>query len=486
MTPTGISKRGDQLLRKLLVLPPSFHVVLIGSIIMSACTGMGPGIPSASPPTAAQPARGPLRVCVRNPRYFADDSGRPVLLVGSHMWNSLQDMGPDDPPAPLDWEAYLGFLEARNHNFMRLWHWDLTHWDTGANNEPEPLRHFTEPHPWPRTGPGEALDGKPKFDLGKFDDAYFKRLRQRVKHARDRGIYISIMLFEGWGLQFVSDGWAGHPFNPANNTNGIDGQGLAVYELGDPDVLATQEAYVRKVIDTVSSLDNVLYEISNENHPASTQWQYHMIRFIKEYEANKPKQHPVGMTFQFKGGSNETLFDSPADWISPNPEGGYSTEPPPGDGQKVIITDTDHLWGLGGSRMWVWKSFCQGLNPIFMDTYDGVVLGHPFDPQYDPIRDSLGHCLALSRRIDLARCVPAGRLSSTGYCLADAGKEYVVYLPDGGSVTVDLTDAEGELALEWINAGSGEVIPAEAIAGGSRVELTAPFGGDAVVVIQGR
>ncbi|MFA6111658.1 MAG: putative collagen-binding domain-containing protein [Candidatus Latescibacterota bacterium] len=136
--------------------------------------------------------------------------------------------------------------------------------------------------------------------------------------------------------------------------------------------------------------------------------------------------------------------------------------------------------------MWVWKSFCQGLNPIFMDPYAGIVLGRPFDPQYDPIRDSMGHCLALFRRIDLARCVPASRLSSTGYCLADAGKQYVVYLPEGGSATVDLTDARGELSVEWIDASTGQIITTEPVVGGGRTKLTAPFGGDAAVVIQGR
>jgi hypothetical protein len=244
------------------------------------------------------------------------------LLIGSHTWDSLQDMGPDDPPAPFGWEAYLAFLAAHHHNFVRLWHWDLTHWDTAANNEPDPRRCFVEPHPWRRTGPGQALDGKLRFDLAKFDEVYFRRLGDRVRAARDRGIYVSIMLFEGWGLQFVSDGWAGHPFNPANNINGIDGQGLKVHELGRAAVLALQEAYVRKVIDTVNQFDNVLYEISNENHPASTPWQYHLIRFIHQYEAGKPKHHPAGMTFQYQGGSNQTLFDSPADWISPNSDGG--------------------------------------------------------------------------------------------------------------------------------------------------------------------
>src|SRR5262249_3563482 len=42
----------------------------------------------------SQPAKGPLRVCQPNPRYFADSTGKAVYLTGSHTWNNLQDMGP--------------------------------------------------------------------------------------------------------------------------------------------------------------------------------------------------------------------------------------------------------------------------------------------------------------------------------------------------------------------------------------------------------
>ena len=45
--------------------------------------------------------------------------------------------------------------------------------------------------------------------------------------------------------------------------------GVEIYELLDPKITALQEAYVRKVVDTVNEFDNVLYEISNENHPPS-------------------------------------------------------------------------------------------------------------------------------------------------------------------------------------------------------------------------
>ena len=36
------------------------------------------------------------------------------------------------------------------------------------------------PQPWPRTGPGTANDGQPKFDLSSFDPAFFGRLRERI------------------------------------------------------------------------------------------------------------------------------------------------------------------------------------------------------------------------------------------------------------------------------------------------------------------
>jgi hypothetical protein len=44
---------------------------------------------------------------------------------------------------------------------------------------------YCRPHPWVRSGPGPANDGKPKFDLTRFDPEYFDRLRSRVIAARD-------------------------------------------------------------------------------------------------------------------------------------------------------------------------------------------------------------------------------------------------------------------------------------------------------------
>jgi hypothetical protein len=432
---------------------------------------------------SATPANGPLRVHPSNPRYFTDGSGRAVYLTGAHTWSDMQDMGAADPPKPFDFTAYLDFLQTHHHNFIRLWRWEQPEWKDESGKT-----RYCAPHPWQRTGPGLAQDGKPKFDLTRFDPAYFRRLRRRVSAARDRGIYVSLMLFEGWGMQFASGGWQYHPFHPDNNINHVrgdkngDGKGLEIYTLADPALTALQEAYVRKVIDTVNDLDNALYEISNENHPPSTEWQYHMIRYIKQHEAKKRKQHPVGMTFQYQGGSNATLFQSPADWISPNPEGGYREDPPPADGRKVVLLDTDHLWGEGGDHRWVWKSFLRGHNPLYMDRI-AEITGSPAGdiPGAESVRQAMGNTRLLAERMTLAAMTPRGDLASTGYCLANPGAEYLVYLPEGRAVSVDLSDTSGSFSVEWTDPVAGAVTSGDAVAGGERRSFTAPFEGGAAL-----
>jgi hypothetical protein len=442
-----------------------------------------------------EPAAGPLRILESNPRWFTDGSGRAVYLAGSHIWQSLQDSGliiPDavsDPPPVFDYDGYLDLLERHNHNFFRLWRWEVTKW---TDNYTGRQVKYCRPHPWLRSGPGAANDGKPKFDLTKFDSEYFDRLRSRVIAARDRGMYVAVMLFEGWELQFT-DGWPNHPFHAANNVNDIeadlngDGQGLEYTTLNEAGmglrVLELQRAYVRKVIDTVNDLDNVLYEIANEAGGHSTQWQYDMIRFVKEYEKQKPKQHPVGMTFQHKGGTNEILNESPADWISPNPGDpvrSYRENPCADCSPKVVVSDTDHLWGhTGGDNIWVWKSFTRGLNVLLMEDL------LPSPTWQDSARQAMGQVRRLAERTNLAQMKPDSRVCGTQFCLANRGHEYVVFQSNRGQFTVDLTDAKGAtFAAEWLNVNLDKTINAKPVSGGGSRTFITPFPGPAVLYLK--
>ncbi|MCC6487784.1 MAG: DUF4038 domain-containing protein [Candidatus Hydrogenedentes bacterium] len=437
---------------------------------------------------AASEASGPLRVHPENPRYFMDGTGKAILLTGAHTWNNLVDMGQSEPPPAFDFDAYLNGLTEYGHNFIRGWAWEATRWNTWQKDDPESAFNTVCPHPWVRTGPGEALDGKAKFDLERIDPGFLDRLKMRAEQARARGIYLSVMLFEGYSMQFYQEAWAFHPFNAANNINGVDadmngdGKGLEFHQLARERVTRLQESYVREVVAALNGLDNILYEISNETCPDSTEWQYHMIRFIKECEKDLPKQHPVGMTYQYKDGTNEALFNSPADWVSPNHAGGYRDNPPDAAGRKVILSDTDHLWGIGGDPVWVWKTFTRGLNPVFMDPYGGSLIGAEA-PQFDALRKAMGHVLQYSRRIDLAKTTPQNAIASTGYCLAEPGVAYLALAPDGGSFTVDLTASKSAFSAEWHNPLSGDVSIGDSVSGGEKRTFSAPFDGPAVLFL---
>jgi hypothetical protein len=439
----------------------------------------------------------------QNPRYFTDGTKNPdgslraVYLTGSHTWNNLVDMGRGDPPERFDFDAYLDFLERRGHNFIRLWAWDSATWDTRANGAlGKDFVHRVAPLPWARTGPGKARDGKPRFDLTKFDPAYFERLRARVRAAGQRGIYVSVMLFEGWGLMHGNRGraapegwaWRSHPFHPDNNINGIDvgvdgGLSGAVHRLANKKANALQAAYIRKVVDTVNDLDNVLYEVINEG--GQKEWDWWVVDTVHAYERGKPKQHPVGLT----GHGAErlaSLLASPADWVSPGRQDGYGEDPPAWGGKKVSLLDTDHVWGVGGNPAWVWKSFLRGHNPLFMDPYDGAVLGKPSDPRWEPVRRALGQTRRFAERVNLAAMAPRGELASTGYCLARPGIEYLVYQPrKGEGFSVELK--AGTYRYEWFDptkgaaAGSGQLESS-----GGTQQFKVPFAADAVLYLKAR
>lgn len=123
------------------------------------------------------------------------------------------------------------------------------------------LLYFT-PFAWPRTGTAMASDGKLQFDLDHFDQAYFDRMRGRVMAAGERGIYVSIMLFDGWDLTNSYNDTSGFPMASGNNINGVATTPAEFLSLSNPAITALQEAYVRKVIDTVNELDNVPYGCS--------------------------------------------------------------------------------------------------------------------------------------------------------------------------------------------------------------------------------
>ncbi len=468
--------------------------------LLSSCLLLFMAALASAPDLHAQiPAAGPLQVDARNPRYFMTPAGKTVYLTGSHTWYNLQDGN----GVAFDYTAYLNLLQSNQHNFIRLWVAETPQADQWIEPAPGwngsgPWYQRKSPMPFLRTGPGTAADGLPKFNLYQFNQAYFDRLRARVVQARDRGIYVGVMLYNfwtAWNATSFTPGrnvWRYHPYNGTNNVNGVNGDadgngsGEETHRLQIATVLQAQEAYVRKVIDTVNDLDNVLYEISNEDSLGDISWQRHMANVIKSYESGKPKQHPIGIT-GWGGSDNSLLRSGPHDWVSDgaanydSPDDPYNGDPPSADGARVSVLDTDHTGYFlfknnpGFTRTWVWKSFTRGHNPILMEDLlgsSGWIAG----------RAAMGHTRAYADRLNLAATTPQSGLCSTGYCLANPGQAYLVYQPGSGAFSVNL--AAGAYNYEWFNPASGAAVSTGVVgAAGGAHPFTPPFSGPAVLYV---
>lgn len=464
------------------------NCVLAAAPEAGECTRVSPAATAAGPQPAStdtsRPPMGPLTVSSLNLRYFADPAGHVVYLAGAHTWNDLIDMGVREPPRPFDFPAYLDFMRAHNLNLIRLWAWETTRPDDARDT---PWRKIAAPQPWLRTGPGLDLTGQPKFDLTKLDPAYFHRLRQRVLAAKARGIYVSVMLFDGWSIQF-SPGRNSHPFFGPNNVNGTD----YLHDLRDIDTLrfpaitGYQRSYVAATLAAVADLDNVLIEIANEASPASTDWQRSMMEFVRCYEAQGGYRHPVGMSFQYPGGSNQTLFDSSADWISPGTGPGmYLHGPLESSGAKVVIADSDHLAGSSlDDPWWVYRGFFRGLNLLYMDRYVGPAALNPEQVTEAPaIRAALGEARLIAERLQIGKLTPEDGIASTGYALLGR-QSLLVLAQEATAFEVNLSTLRGKLLAEWFDPAQARVETGPALEGGSIAQFRSPFPGGGILYLR--
>jgi hypothetical protein len=264
------------------------------------------------------------------------------------------------------------------------------------------------------------------------------------------------------------------------------------HTLALPDAWSVQRRYIARVVEAVGGFDNVLYEVGNELDAsvACSAWQEAVLAVVREEErARGHRQHPCLRTVAWPSPpSLEELYASTAEAISPNCPARHGIglddlchDPPPTDGRRVVLLDTDHLWGVGGDADWVWRAVLRGYNPLFMDPWEGdfVVSG----PYGIDARSAMGVAARLSDRIDLAGMRARPELVSSRYAMVDEGlTRLVAYLPWDGPSTLDLGAASGALAATWLHPVSGLTQPGPRLAGGTRHLLASPFHGPAVLV----
>ncbi len=450
--------------------------------------GFTVGSPTTPPKTTPTSGQAGLLHAAGN--YFATADGKAVYLAGDHTWtNNVSFAG----SGQFDFGAYLNVLQNEGANLVR-------YWAQGQTFNPGGGGGAVSMTPFLRSATPGANDGGNKFDLTKFNQAYFDHVRADVVAAGEKGIYVGVMLFFDADPYGQYRNWNTDFWNGANNVNHTTTDNHTAGTGQDAATMALQTAYVAKMLDTLQDLPNVLWEVANEsfNDQATINWQNQIVNFIHQHETSSGGlKHPAGISAPFPHNDqtaiNGMLAATNADWIAPQGWQDYQNNPPPANGAKVQIVDTDHTFGIGGDVNWVWQQFTRGQNVNIMDDMGGTGLPGTLTAGVSPAQraaeasERLGikETRSVASTLNLAGMKPAGNLASTGYALADTSNgQFVVFAQSGGSFTVDLSSAAGKtLAVQWLNVQTGAFSTAAAIAGGNgRQSFTSPSG-DAVLVL---
>ncbi len=95
----------------------------------------------------------------------------------------------------------------------------------------------------------------------------------------------------------------------------------------------------------------------------------------------------------------------------------------------------------------------------------------------------------LTDAMGLFVCTPrpdllSDRGENEAYCLAEPGKQYGVYFPDGGEVRLDVSAAQGLLQVRWLDITHSKWQQTQAVDGGGTLELKTPGKGHWAVLVQ--
>ena len=209
-------------------------------ILFSCCLAL-----AAMLPASAQT----LRLLPQNPHYF-QYLGKPTVIVGSgEHYGAVMNLD-------FDYDKYLATLKADGLNTTRLF-MGAYYEQPGAFGIQRNTLAPAESRlllPWKKEND--------RYDLGKWNDAYFERLHDFMKKAGQSGVIVEVNLFSS----YYGAGWAYHPLNGKNNVNHTpaDLPPNKVNTLENGSILAFQEAYVRKLVTELNQYDHLYFEIQNE------------------------------------------------------------------------------------------------------------------------------------------------------------------------------------------------------------------------------
>jgi len=422
------------------------------------------------PQTMPTRASGALRLHPDNPHYFLF-LGRPTVLVtsGEHYGAVLN--------RAFDSTRYLDTLRKDGLNLTRIFTGAYVEhasaFDIAGNTlAPEPGQFVC---PWKRSDTPGYANGGNRFDLHAWDSDYFARLTSFVAAAAERYVVVEVCLF----CPFYGDEqWALSPWHPGNNVNGIgDIPRTDVYTLDkSPELLAIQEAMVRKTVTELNRFDNLYFEVCNEPYfgGVTAEWQSHIADVIVQTEASLPHRHLISQNIA--NGAAEVRDPLAAvsilNFHYANPPDAVAMNYPL---NRVIGENETGFQGTGDThyRMEGWEFVLAG-GALYNNLDYSFTVGHEDGSFRYPAAQPGGGSAALRRQLrvlkdfihsfDFVRMKPDDSVVRGGLqgeqrarVLAEPGRQYAIYVFGGTQVTLMLELPKGGYAAQWLNPVTGRI-----------------------------
>jgi len=440
----------------------------------------------------ASAARAPIALHPQNPHYFLWRGQPTVLITSAEHYGAVLNLD-------FDYAPYLKELQARKLNNTRLWSGAYVE-PTGAFNiasnslAPDAGRFIC---PWARSSePGYAKGGN-KFDLTKWDENYFKRLRNFVKQAGARGVVVEMNLF---CPMYEDSQWKLSPQNAINNVNSVgDVARTNVHTLDkNGGLLAVQEALTRKIVTELNGFDNVYYEICNEPYFAGVtiEWQNRIADVIAETEKSLPNKHLISQNIA--NGSQKIEKPYPAVSVF----NFHYASPPKAVAENYALNKVigDNETGFKGTndahyRMEAWEFILAG-GALYNNLDYSFVAGHERGdfvyPKTQPgggnpeFRRQMTVLVDFINSFDFVRMKPDKAFINSGvpekmhtYALVEDGKQYAAYFcaptnTTAQSISLTLLLREGNYRVEWIDVISGKTAKRERVKSAGAVTIISP------------
>jgi len=239
--------------------------------------------------TSAQPLR-PISLHPVNPHYFLWRGEPTILITSGEHYGALLNLD-------FDYLSYFDELQASGLNHSRTFSGTYREIPSSFGITDNPLAPKPNRYqaPWARSERPGYFDGGNKFDLTQWDSAYFKRLKNLMRAAQQRGIVIELTLFCPMYNEAL---WKANPMNAVNNVNGIgDCPRNEIFTLQHRALLEVQLAFVRKVVSELRDFDNLYYEVCNEPYQRRTEmsWQHRIVDTIVETEKDFRARHLISL-----------------------------------------------------------------------------------------------------------------------------------------------------------------------------------------------